>query len=271
MRLIIIGGDERNRKLTALALARGHEVALIGHGGDDLPPRGLYQAAVFPLPIAERDGCAPAPNAQRPLPIEEAMAYCADGARVYAAGACPALALAVREKGCVRIDPLADEAFVQANAAITAECAIGLAISQSESCLYDGACLVLGYGRIGRALALRLRGLCARVTVAARRACSRAQAQSDGMDAAALEGPFLPHYSFLFNTIPAPVADSALKSALLPGALAMDLASAPYGVDLEATGRLGVRAVRASGLPGRCAPESAARAMLALMEQTDGA
>lgn len=66
-----------------------------------------------------------------------------DGARVYAAGACPALALAVREKGCVRIDPLADEAFVQANAAITAECAIGLAISQSESCLYDGACLVL--------------------------------------------------------------------------------------------------------------------------------
>ena len=61
-------------------------------------------------------------------------------------------------------------------------------------------------------------------------------------------------------------------SRCAPGAFAMELASAPYGIDFEAAKRLDVTAWIEGGLPGRMAPKSAAAAMLSLIERTmDGA
>ena len=48
---------------------------------------------------------------------------------------------------------------------------------------------------------------------------------------------------------------------LKPGALVLDLASPPYGVDLEAAEKLNFEARREPGLPGRYCPMSAARAL----------
>ena len=47
----------------------------------------------------------------------------------------------------------------------------------------------------------------------------------------------------------------------------IDLASPPYGVDLRAAWRMGLRAWREPGLPGRHCPESAAEALLHAMER----
>ena len=46
------------------------------------------------------------------------------------------------------------------------------------------------------------------------------------------------------------------------GALILDLASPPYGVDLEAAERMGLKAWRESGVPGRYCPQSAAKALI---------
>ena len=273
MRLLVIGGDVRNLYLARLALSRGHDAALIGHGENDIAPVGEYDAAALPYPAAEKEGGAPCAHGN--LPMEAAMARAAGGARVYAAKAGPALEAILRQKGCVRIDPSRDEAFVQENAAITAECALWAMAARTRACLCGAECLVLGYGRIGRALALRLRALGARVTVLARSAAALAAAKGDGMDFSPLGGEIpAKRHRLVFNTIPAPAVGEALLSRLAPDAYAMELASAPYGIDLEAARRLHVTAWRESGLPGRAAPESAAAAMLSLIERTqrtDGA
>ena len=59
------------------------------------------------------------------------------------------------------------------------------------------------------------------------------------------------------NTIPVLVLPRALLQQLPPGALVVDLASEPGGVDFTAAQALGVQAVQALALPGRCAPYTA--------------
>ena len=270
MRLIIIGGDVRNLCLAELARAHGHDVALIGHGESDLPPGGEYDAAALPYPVAEKDGRAPC--AGEAIPMDAAMAHAARGARVFAAKPGPALEAILTQKGCIRIDPSRDEAFTMENAAITAECALCAMTARARECLFGAPCAVVGYGRIGRALALRLRGVGAKVTVLARSAAARATARADGMDAEPIAGEHAGQWRFVFNTVPADVAGEALLSRCAPGAFAMELASAPYGIDFEAAKRLDVTAWIEGGLPGRMAPKSAAAAMLSLIERTmDGA
>ena len=143
MRLIIIGGDVRNLCLAELARAHGHDVALIGHGESDLPPGGEYDAAALPYPVAEKDGRAPC--AGEAIPMDAAMAYAAQGARVFAAKPGPALEAILTQKGCIRIDPSRDEAFTMENAAITAECALCAMTARARECLFGAPCAVVGY------------------------------------------------------------------------------------------------------------------------------
>ena len=70
-----------------------------------------------------------------------------------------------------------------------------------------------------RALALRLRGVGAKVTVLARSAAARATARADGMDAEPIAGEHAGQWRFVFNTVPAGVAGEALLSRCAPGTL----------------------------------------------------
>ena len=64
-------------------------------------------------------------------------------------------------------------------------------------------------------------------------------------------------FDAVVNTIPAPVLTRPVLAALRPQSLIVDLASAPGGTDFAAAAALGHTAVLASGLPARCAPDSA--------------
>lgn len=272
MRLLIIGGDARNRHLAELAAARGHKVRLIGHEGAPFSEATPCGHVVMPFPVAEADGFAPTPLSSERLPMEAACAYLKERAVVFATKPGPVLTKYMLIKGCTRIDFMENEAFTVRNAVPSAEGAIYALMQKSPACLSGSHCLIVGYGRIGRALALRLRGLRANVTVAARSEDARANAEADGCEAVTLEKAAEKRgCRFLINTVPAPVVGPEMLSALLPGALAVDLASPPFGIDLAAAKELGVDAWREPGLPGRYAPETAAAAMLSLIEEYNGA
>lgn len=129
--------------------------------------------------------------------------------------------------------------------------------------LHGCRALVVGYGRIGRILAHRLRGLGAFVTVAARKYEQLAWAEVDGCTAqrlADLKG-WLCGYDLVINTVPSRVLTEELMADLKPSCLVIDVASKPGGVDMDAAGRLGIQVIWALSLPGKVAPVTAGRAI----------
>ena len=204
--------------------------------------------------------------AERPFGLGELLSHLRPGARlVFLGPAAPPAGL----EGFRVFDLMADEAFLRRNAVLTAEGALFAAMRAQEKALRDCDCLVIGWGRIGRALTEMLVALGARATVASRAERSRRQAQERGAQAvetAALSGA-LSGKRLVFSTPPFPVLQEAELARAGRDACVIDLSSPPYGVDVEAAHRLGLRAWREPGLPGRYCPESAALAIAAAFEK----
>ena len=124
-------------------------------------------------------------------------------------------------------------------------------MEETARTLHGTAALVIGYGRIGMALAPRLRGLGMDVTVCARRCETRALAEmqgvrrcADGTAPGCGKGSLV-----IFNTVPALVLDETVLKGLPQETLVIDLASRPGGTDFEAAKRLRTRVVWALSLP----------------------
>ena len=268
MQLLLIGGDARMKCLAGLARARGHEALLLGHGETLLSEAAPCDRVVLPFPAAVVEGMVPSPLVQEKLPVESILPLIAPGATVFATNPGTALLQYIQKHDCTRVDFQDSEAFLTRNAVPSAEGAILALMSRSPACVGGSQCAIVGYGRIGRALALRLRSLGARVTVAARSAAARANAENDGCAAIPMNALHKANvFRYMINTVPAPVVGRKALLALPKNALVVDLASAPYGVDLEAASALHIEAWREPSLPGRHFPETAAAAMLAVIDE----
>ena len=146
------------------------------------------------------------------------------------------------------------------NAVPSAEGAIQLAMEQTEHTIHGSNCLVIGFGRIGKVLARLMSALGAHVTVSARKTEDFCWCDAYGYEKAdtrALEGT-LDGFDIIFNTVPHMVLGDARLAQVKPGALIIDLASNPGGVDFEAAKKRGINCHWALALPGKVAPESAA-------------
>jgi dipicolinate synthase subunit A len=264
----VVGGDPRQGALAALLAEDGHGVrtyALEGAAGarceQDLTGLDRADCVILPLPAAGEDGTLNAPLAQRPHPLEEILDAMAPGQLLCAGKADPRLRALAEARGLRLRDYFAREELAVLNAVPTAEGAIQIAMEELPVTIQDARALVLGFGRLGSALVPRLRGLGARVYVAARRYDQRALAQSMGAGAQGLDGltDWLCGYDVVFNTVPARLLGVEELAALKEGAVVIDLASRPGGVDLSAAAALGVRVVWALSLPGKVAPVSSGR------------
>ena len=149
-----------------------------------------------------------------------------------------------------RLDLLKDPYYLAANAAITAEAALGLVLRELRCEITDANILILGWGRIGKCLTHQLHHLNANVTVYARRDTDRAMLRALGYHYASREDLLrtLSRYHCIINTVPAPVLTEAACLGLRPGCLRLELAS---GIWLP-----GKDVVLAHGLPGKCKPEA---------------
>ncbi len=146
------------------------------------------------------------------------------------------------------------------NAIATAEGAVFEAIEASSINLHGSNCLVLGYGRCGKILAEKLKGLSAKVTVAARSEEALAFAEASGLRPVRLSAfkDRLPDYDFIFNTVPALILDDDCLALLKAETVIIDIASAPGGVDYDAATKRQRNAKLCLGLPGKVAPKASA-------------
>ena len=152
--------------------------------------------------------------------------------------------------GYATMDLLQDPLYTARNAAITADCAIGIARQMLTTVWQRCPVLVVGWGRIGKCLAQQLRNLSADVTVAARKQQDLALLQALGYSAVSMENieRTLPRYRVIFNTVPASVLSAQQCQECDRDCIKIELASQ--------TGIAGNNVISALGLPGKYAPES---------------
>jgi len=146
------------------------------------------------------------------------------------------------------IDLLQNEAYLTANAEITAHCAIHIAEPMMTDGFQNCPVLITGWGRIGKFLAGLLRDLGADVYVAARKQTDReilTQTGYTSLDYSELAS-ILPNIRLIFNTVPELVLPDAVISHC-HNCIKIDLASKK--------GIAGPDVIWARGLPGIHAPE----------------
>lgn len=167
------------------------------------------------------------------------------------------------------LDFMEDEIVVEENAIATAEGAISELIRKSPYNIKDAKIIVTGYGKCGRALAIRLKALGARVTILARRKEVRKLAKKEGFYAA--DFAFGPEEAMgttmVVNTVPAPVVTELILRELPKDAYILDIASAPGGVDFDVARKYGIRADLLLGIPGKYAPMESAYILARAMER----
>lgn len=209
-----------------------------------------YDVLVLPIP-ASRDGeTVNAPLWDKTISLA-ALAERGKPGALMLGGGCETIRPLFMARGMAAADYLRREELCLANAVPTAEGAVRIAMEETDRTLHGTSALILGYGRIGMALAPRLRSLGMAVTVCARRCETRALAEMQGFPAIPVE--MLPDAAgkqqVLFNTVPVLLLTEQVLSLLPPDALVIDLASRPGGTDFAAAERLGVRTVWALALP----------------------
>lgn len=237
----VVGEDARQKAAGEYLAAQGFRV---------VGAERVYEAdyILLPLPLdADRVGLARLLRAARPGAV-------ALGGRVS-----PQVMATGQSAGVPILDYFRRPELAERNAVPTAEGCIGLLLEKRQRVLQGSAILVTGYGRVGRALALRLGALGALVTVAVRSPGACAQAEADGHKSLALRELCRKAAAFdcAVNTIPAQVFTRAVLEAMPERSLIIDLASLPGGVDDAAAGHCGVTVLHALSLPARCAPVTA--------------
>ena len=148
------------------------------------------------------------------------------------------------------MDLLKDASYLADNAAITAYCALRLAMMELPVMLRGCPVLIIGWGRISKCLAALLWALESDVTIAARKETDRAMAHALGYQTEDTEmlGENLNRFRLIFNTAPAAVLSAEQVSHCRDHCLKIDLAST-LGIG-------GEHVIWARGLPGKDAPES---------------
>lgn len=264
MKIAFIGGDARTVVIGRLFADEGHDCYCYGlekypEGTEPIKQacpeeclRGA-SAVILPLPCTEKGGARIfAPFSDNELTLNDITSR-AEAGTVICGGM-------TGESG---ITDYYDEPLQIRNAIPTAEGAIAIALEEMPVTLCGSKTLILGFGRIGRCLAERLKALGSSVTVAMRKETDRAWAENMGVDATDFRHleERLKQSDAVFNTVPSTVLRRSELECVRMGVPVIDLASRPGGLDFGEAGRLGVKVIWALSLPGKYAPVTAGEAI----------
>ena len=265
MKILILGGDERQRKLGKLFLRDGYDVTCFT---DEYEAEKLKEslkessAVILPLPVS-RDGVTVYSDKELPIPIETVIGEMNSGKTLFGGIIRDNLKEKLAETNIPYFDYYADEAFVGFNAYLTAQCALRLMLENTDEYLVSKRVLVTGFGRVAKALASLLKRNGLDVYVAARNETQKATAYALGYKVLDIYdlGSVIRIFDFTLNTVPHRVFGEREVSLMKDGSLYIELASKPYGAKPEHFEKHGKRYFPAASLPGKYCSQSAAEAI----------
>ncbi len=269
LRFAVIGGDLRQVYLANYLFKKGHTVIVYGLQHPQLvkgciPAVTIQQLIspgthiVLPLPVTKDGVSLFISQTDQTFTIEQLKDLITTSNPIYCGVMPKELAAFCEYRHIPYYDLMADSAVAIRNGIATAEGAIAHAIFESTSNLHKSQTLVIGYGRCGKVLAHKLAGLQAYVSVAARKPCDLALAESYGFRPIPMNRlkRNISRFSFIFNTVPAPILTSDLLSKLPPNAVIIDIASVPGGTDFNYAKKHNLCARLCLGIPGKTAPKT---------------
>ena len=266
----IIGGDKRNIELAKILHSYGHNVKLFGFVNHELELhmqcKNLQESVakadyiIGPIPVSHNGEALNAPFHNSSIYIDDLFKIIKPH-QLFLAGLVKQELLDRAKKYDIQIiDLLKREDLLIKNAIPTSEGALKIAIEETDVTLHDSNMMIIGYGRIGKILAGMLRGIGANVFAVVNSDESAAAAKSAGHTAIHFTdlNEHLKYANVIFNTVPKTLLDKSNMKDIPKNTLIIDLASPPYGVDVNSWRDFGLKVLYASSLPGKVAPVTTA-------------
>jgi len=269
----VVGGDKRNIALAENLFRLGHRIKMYGFGGYEretpVQCKNMYETVagaeyvIGPTPFAH-GGVLNAPFHDGTVLVDDLFRLIKPSQKLIAGYIRPETVALAGKYDVEIIDMLSREELLVHNAIPTAEGAIKIAIEETDITLHGNNMLVIGYGRIGTVLSGMLRGMGAKVCAVANSDKSAALAKSSGHKVIRFRDieAQLRKANVIFNTVPKVLLDRRNMRHIRKDALLVDLASPPYGVDVNDARDFGLKLLFASSLPGKIAPATAATYIL---------
>jgi len=250
VKLYFLGTDKRSiylKKMYEIEVESNNDIQIV----DDLE---MADIVVTPTPFSKDRVHITGES----IDILEFLPRCTG--KIVIGGALGAFKREFEELNIEYVDLMDLDSLAYLNAIPTAEGAILKAMEYTETTIHGLNVLVLGFGRCGKILADKLKGLNANVFCEARKEKDLASIKALGYNVVELDKLqyILKDMDVIFSTIPARILGKEELKLLKRDVVIIDLASAPGSLDYEACVELGVNAHLELGLPAKVAPKSAA-------------
>ena len=152
------------------------------------------------------------------------------------------------------------ESLTILNTIATAEGAIDTIIQNTNTIIHGSNILILGFGRVAKTLAYKLKALDANITCAARKEADLAWIKTYGYNVLNINfiKDELKRFDVIVNTVPHVILGEEELKNVKNNVLLVDLASKPGGIDFKVADMLSIKYVWALALPGKIAALSSA-------------
>ena len=269
----LIGGDLRSVKLANLIQKDGNTVTTYGlekskeirDNSKILVEENLNKAIersdfiIAPLPFSKNGEDVMAVFSDEKIKVSDLLRNYND--KILFAGSIPQNVFEELNKHYKNVfDLMKSESLTILNTIATAEGAIDTIIQNTDTILHGSNILILGFGRVAKTLAYKLKALDSFVTCAARKEADLAWIKTYGYGLININsiGNRFSDFDVIINTVPHLIVGEDELKCMKKDVLLVDLASKPGGFDFAAADRLNIKYVWALAIPGKVAPLTSA-------------
>ncbi len=152
-----------------------------------------------------------------------------------------------------------NKSFLIKNSRLTAQGTMRIILESTDRDIYTLKSAVLGYGKCGRAICKSLRANGADTTVVTRNPFSAVLAENEGLKSIGFKDfcKEAADFDIIVNTVPCNILGKETMEKLTKRNMYIEIASKPYGFNINEIDKYNFRYVLAESLPGRFTPTSA--------------
>lgn len=250
--ILIIGGDERQKVLADELKCKGF---VCNHFRDafDFSQFEHSKILILPVPISKDGEHIFSNNSNFKLKVKDLLSHITKNHILIFGSANKRIKEMIDERGFNYYDLLSQESFVINNAYYTAQGTLLEILKNTKQYIVGKKVLILGFGRVGSAVADVLDKNGMQVFVAARNEIQLAQCECLGYNRLSYDDLKSTIYLFdyIISTVPFNVLAKQDVFLINDNALFIELASAPYSAKKEWFTEFDKRYILASGLPGK--------------------